>query len=514
MKNLGLRTLSAAVVLAGMAASAKPSADSVTTFPEVQREFRGVWVATVANIDWPSSAARSSVEQQKAELIAILEKAKALNLNGIVLQVRPACDALYASKLEPWSPYLTGTMGKAPEPYYDPLAFAVDECHKRGLELHAWFNPYRALHPSYKGPISEDHVSKTKPQLVKKYGSYLWLNPADKEVQDHTYAVVMDVVKRYDIDGVHMDDYFYPYPEKDKATGKELDFPDEETYQAYRRSGGKLDRADWRRQAVNSLMERLYKGIKQDKPWVKFGLSPFGIWKPGYPPQVKGFSQYDKLYADARLWLEKGWVDYWTPQLYWRIAAPEQSFVALLTWWSEQNKMKRHIWPGLFTSKVGDKSKTSWTSEEIINQIKWTRILVKPSGQVHFSMSVFMENRLGINDELTTSGIYDKPALVPAMPWLDAKVPAKPSLEVTREDQKLLAAWKPKDPNDVRVWVVHAKTGSKWSTEILPAQVESKVFAPDKDGALPEIVAVSAVDRCGNESARATWLASAGVHAK
>ncbi len=506
MKSTVLRTLTAAIALAGGVASAKVSGEQVATFPEVQREFRGVWVATVANIDWPSTSARSSVEQQKAELIAILEKVKELNLNAIVLQVRPACDALYESKLEPWSPYLTGTMGKAPEPYYDPLAFAVDECHKRGLELHAWFNPYRALHPSYKGPISDNHISKTKPHLVKKYGNYLWLNPAEKEVQDYTYAVVMDVVKRYDVDGVHMDDYFYPYPEQDKATHQEIDFPDDETYEAYRKSGGKLARADWRRQAVNSLMERLYKGIKEEKPWVKFGLSPFGIWKPGYPPQVKGFSQYDKLYADARLWLEKGWVDYWTPQLYWRIAPPEQSFVALLTWWGEQNKMNRHIWPGLYTSKVGEKSKTAWQPDEIINQIKWTRILTKPSGQVHFSVAAFMENRLGINDELTTKGgVYSQPALVPPMPWLDSKAPAKPTIQVKSEDQGLMVSWKAADPKDVRVWVLYAKVGDKWNTEILPAHVESKSFSSKGDEPLPELIAVAAVDRCGNESPRAVY---------
>ncbi len=496
----------ALVATSAMSASvyaAQPQSENVTTFPEVMREFRGVWVATVANIDWPSTRTLT-VEQQKAELIAILEKCRQLNINAIVLQVRPACDALYKSDLEPWSPYLTGTMGKAPEPYYDPLEFAVEECHKRGIELHAWFNPYRALHPSYKGEISPDHVSKTKPHLVKKYGSYLWLNPAEKEVQDHTYAVVMDVVKRYDVDGVHMDDYFYPYPETDKKTKKEIDFHDEETYEAYKKAGGKLSKGDWRRAAVNALMERLYKGIKKEKPWVKFGLSPFGIWKPGYPPQIKCFNQYEKLYADARLWLEKGWVDYWTPQLYWRIAPPDQSFVALLTWWKEQNKMNRHIYPGLYTSKVSEKGPKAWTPDEIINQIKWTRILTSPSGQVHFSVSAFMANSQRINDELTTeTGVYHRPALAPAMPWLDAKAPAKPAIEGAAADGSVKVSWKAVDPNDVRVWIVHAKSEKGWTTQILPASVTELSFTAGENEALPELVAVSAVDRCGNESPRA-----------
>jgi len=506
------RALIASVAMGAAVLPARPQNEAATTFPEVQREFRAVWVATVANIDWPSTRTLS-VEQQKAELIAILEKARQLNLNAIVFQVRPACDALYDSKLEPWSPFLTGTMGKAPEPYYDPLTFAVEECHKRGMELHAWFNPYRALHPGYKGPISANHISKTKPNLVKKYGPYLWLNPTEKEVQDHTYAVVMDVVKRYDVDGVHMDDYFYPYPETDKATKKEIDFPDAETYAAYQNAGGKLGRADWRREAVNNLMERIYKGVKKEKPWVKVGLSPFGIWKPGYPPQVKGFSQYDKLYADARLWLEKGWVDYWTPQLYWRIAPPDQSFVALLTWWNEQNKMKRCIWPGLYTSKVGEKSRTAWEPDEIINQIKWTRILTKPSGQVHFSAAAFMENRLGINDLLTTvGGVYHRPAVVPPMPWLDARAPARPSIATQQQGESLEVSWKAADPQDVRVWILYAKSGESWGVEVLPAAVTQRTFAPAQDKPLPSLVAVSAVDRCGNESPRAmaTGAAPAG----
>lgn len=481
-------------------------ADAQTTFPEIQREFRGVWVATVSNIDWPSTRTLSP-EQQKAEFIAILERARALNLNAIIFQVRPACDALYDSKLEPWSPYLTGTMGKAPEPFYDPLAFAVEECHKRGLELHAWFNPYRALHPSYKGPISENHISKTKPELVKKYGNYLWLNPAEKSVQDHTYNVIMDVVRRYDIDGVHMDDYFYPYPETDKATKREIDFPDEESYQAYVKGGGKLTRGDWRRQAVNTLMERLYKGIKQEKPWVKFGLSPFGIWKPGYPPQIKGFNQYEKLYADARLWLEKGWVDYWTPQLYWRIAPPEQSFVALLNWWNEQNKMKRHIWPGLFTSKLCEKEK-KWEADEIINQIKWSRVLTKPSGQVHFSVAAFMRNCSTVNDELTTpGGVYHQPALIPPMPWLSKNVPAKPQLKGEIQNGTLKLTWKPAKEEKLRGWLVLAKTGDTWQTHILSATETEREFSAADGGALPDVVAVSALDRYWNESPRAIWRA-------
>jgi uncharacterized lipoprotein YddW (UPF0748 family) len=498
--------LAAAFLAVGAFSAAAPASDGRTTaIPEVQREFRAAWVATVANIDWPSSRTLST-EQQKAELIAILDKAVELKLNAIVLQVRPACDALYDSKLEPWSPYLTGTMGKAPDPYYDPLEFAVEESHKRGLELHTWFNPYRALHPSYKGKIPDSHISKAKPGLAKKYGGHLWLDPGEKEVQKHSHEVMLDVVKRYDIDGVHMDDYFYPYKEKGKD-GKILDFPDEDSWKKYKESGGELSRNDWRRDNVNQFVKHLYEGIKKEKPSVKLGISPFGIWKPGFPEQIKGFNQYEELYADAKLWLEKGWVDYWTPQLYWKIDKPDQSFPVLLKWWTEQNKMKRHVWPGQFTSRVNDKSKTSWSASEILYQIQWTRLTPGATGNVHFSMKAFLDNRDGLNDELTTpGGLYAQPALVPASPWLDDKAPAAPEAgyEVSDDGARMQVKWSAKDPADVRLWVVYAMQNGKWSIDILPAGTTEKTFTAATKSPLPTEVMVSAVDPTGNESKRTT----------
>src|SRR5205807_10205694 len=231
--------------------------------PKPLREFRGAWVASVANIDWPSRKDLSTAEQ-KTELLAILDRAQRLKLNTIILQVRPACDALYSSQIEPWSEYLTGTMGKPPEPFYDPLAFAIEEAHKRGLELHAWFNPYRARLLAAKSPVSATHISKTHPQLVRHYGKLLWLDPGEKDVQDYSLNVVMDVVNRYDIDGVHFDDYFYPYKEAD-ASGNDLDFPDDASWQRFG-AGGKLSRDDWRRENVNTFIQRVYRSIKTAKP--------------------------------------------------------------------------------------------------------------------------------------------------------------------------------------------------------------------------------------------------------
>jgi uncharacterized lipoprotein YddW (UPF0748 family) len=324
-------------------------------------EFRGAWVATVANIDWPSKPGLPA-EQQKKELVAILDRCQAIHLNAVVFQVRPMCDALYESKLEPWSSFLTGEQGKSPG--YDPLAFAIEEAHKRGLELHAWFNPYRAWSPAAKGEPAATHPVKTRPDLAKKYGKHYWLNPTSPAVQDHSLRVILDVVRRYGVDGVHMDDYFYPYPELDEAK-QEIPFPDDDTWAAYQKAGGKLARDDWRRDAVNTFVKTLYTEVHTVKPRVLVGISPFGIWRPGHPEGIAGFDQYAKLYADARLWLREGWVDYFTPQLYWPIAQQKQSYPKLLAWWAGENPKGRHLWVGNSSSRHGP--------AELVAQVRLTR---------------------------------------------------------------------------------------------------------------------------------------------
>jgi uncharacterized lipoprotein YddW (UPF0748 family) len=378
---------------------------------EPQVEFRGVWIATVSNIDWPSKKGLSSAEQ-KAELIAMLDKAAELKLNAVIFQVRPMCDALYVSEIEPWSEYLTGTLGKPPSPLYDPLELAVREAHARGLELHAWFNPYRARHSSATSPIPDEHIIKRRPDLAKRYGTHYWLNPTSQEVQDYTMRVILDVVHRYDIDGVHIDDYFYPYREKG-ADGKVIPFPDDDTWMQYQASGGKLSRDDWRRDAVNRLIERMYREVKAAKPLVKVGISPFGIWRPGNPPGIAGFDPYVEIYADSRLWLKEGWCDYLAPQLYWPLKQEKQSFTRLLAWWSEQNSKERFLWPGLYTSRVTGKDK-GWPASEIVEQIKLARAQPGASGHVHFSMRALMNNTGGMADALKS--VYTESAKVPPMP--------------------------------------------------------------------------------------------------
>ncbi len=451
--------------------------------PKPAREFRAAWVATVGNIDWPSKPGLSTA-RQKAELIAILDEAAKLKLNAIIFQVRTTCDAFYASPFEPWSEYLTGRMGQAPEPFYDPLAFAIEEAHKRGLELHAWFNPYRASHPLGKSSIAANHISKTKPQWTRKYGSYLWLDPGEPEVQDYVLKVVLDVVKRYDIDGVHFDDYFYPYPEKD-ASGKDLEFPDEVTYKKYGEPK-KLSLDDWRRANVNALVERAYNSIKALKPWVRFGVSPFGIWRPGNPPQIKGFDAYAKLYADSRKWFASGWVDYLAPQLYWAIEPREQSFPVLLQWWAAQNTHNRDLFAGLNTTAAGSK----WKPEEIIRQIQITRRQPGVSGHIHWSMSGLTRN--SALTEMLRRDIYTQTALAPPLPaslWADAKPPAKPVLTASSggSNSSTKITWQAAEKENVHFWVLQTEIHSRWTTEILSAETTSHVF----NGDLPDTIAVS-----------------------
>ena len=489
------------VLLAACAAPQPPAIPEPEVKPavkhelEIPREFRAAWVATVANIDWPSKPGLSTTEQ-KEEAVRLLDSAVALNLNAIVFQVRPQCDALYESELEPWSYFLTGEQGMAPEPYYDPLAFWVEEAHRRGLELHTWFNPYRAHHPD--GKKNETSVVSTRPEITREIDKgYFWLDPAMEATQDYSYEVVMDVVKRYDIDGVHFDDYFYPY--------SNIDFPDDLSWQAYQEAGGSLSRNDWRRAAVNTFIQRIYTGIKAEKYWVKFGLSPFGIWRPGHPASIQGYDQYDRLYADAKLWLNQGWVDYWTPQLYWPTRKIPQSFPVLLGWWTRENTHQRNLWPGLYTSKIKDEA----AALENFSQIMITRGMIPQSpGNVHFSMKALQQNFGGIATILR-EGPYQKQVLIPPSPWLDDQAPAAPLVEIDPRSGKLHINWLHEDVDDVNQWVVYFQRGQKWDYKILTAEYEAYVLPlviRSEDGMTPpevlDTIAVTAIDRMGNESER------------
>ena len=477
---MSLRTtlMSVGLLLAGvLSAPALVSyAPARLTPPEPTREFRGMWIASVGESSWVTN---HSAADQQAALLAILKRAAYLKMNAVLFQVRPACDALYDSKLEPWSEYLTGTMGQAPQPYYDPLAFVVKEAHERGLQVHAWFNPYRALHFTSRSTIATNHVSRTHPELVRKYGRYLWLDPGERDVQDHTLRVVMDVVKRYDIDGVVFDDYFYPYPEQGR------DFPDDASWKKFGARSG-LSRDDWRRENVNALVERTYNSIKAVKPWVQFGISPFGIWRPGNPPQIKGLDAYAQLYADARKWLANGWLDYCVPQLYWPGNQKEQSFPVLLRWWAQQNVKGRHLWPGLNTYKVNE----GWPVEEILQQIAAARKLPGVDGQVHWNSKPLMDNRRLV--EILPHEDYVSPALIPASPWLGTNAFQRPTLSVSGDEAgDLHFGWSAAPGDKPWAWVLQIKIGDNWFMEVL--QETERHW----EGMAPDEVAVTPVDRNG-----------------
>ena len=457
--------------------------------PEVKREFRGAWVATVANINWPSKN-NLSVEQQKAEAIKMLDMLKDNNFNAVIFQARPSADALYNSSYEPWSYFLNGEIGKAPTPYYDPLEFWVKEAHDRGIELHVWINPYRVHHTSGGKVTSESMASKSPDNVVKLRNGMYWYDPASKKTQDLVSNIVKELVKKYDIDGIHFDDYFYPYASY--YGGR--DFPDDKTWNEYQRTGGLLSRADWRRDNVNRIVERIYKEIKAEKNYVKFGISPFGIWKPGYPEGITGSSQYDELYADAKLWLNKGWVDYFSPQLYWPINSTGQSFPALLKWWESENTQKRHLWPGLNTVEV----KVADRPTEIVNQINVTRDIVPNSqGVIHWSVAGLTKNANMLPK--LKQNTYQEKALIPKSSWIKTEKLGKPTLQYTTSGGMEVFNWASTPPKNAFQWVFYAQYGNDWETQILDKYSTHTSLPKTKNGKPLTIVAVQAIDRLGNE---------------
>lgn len=454
-------------------------------FVPPMREFRAVWVATVANIDWPSKPGLS-VEQKKKEMTAILDVCARNHMNAIVFQVRPHGDAMYRSDLEPWSYYLEGEQGKAPEGGWDPLEFLVKEGHRRGIEIHCWLNPFRANHPSQKGPLSDRHYASRHPASVPKYGKFMWMDPGDQDVQDHCYDVFMDVLLRYDIDGIHMDDYFYPYP----SYANNADFPDTSSWQKYRENGGGLARGEWRRDNVNRFVKRLYEGVKSTKPWVKVGISPFGIYRPGNPVGVRTtFDQYEKLYADCRLWLQEGWLDYFAPQLYWKINS-DQSYTRLLDWWMEQNTQQRHLWPGNNAS-VLDPSLGGWPVKELENQIALTRER-GVGGNVMYSMKPFLLNTKEVNYALRKRA-YKELALVPESPWLTSSPPAVPTCFLSSDGASIELAGMQEDG---RFYAIYLDKGN--GLRLVRVTSEDASGLPVAES---RTIAVSVVSKTGVESA-------------
>jgi len=482
------RALAAALALLTCPAAAEyvPTRAKV---PEPRREFRAAWIATVHNIDWPSSNDLSP-SQQRSELTSLLDMAAKTGLNAVVLQVRTECDAFYDSKLEPWSFFLTGKMGSAPSDGYDPLTFAVEEAHRRGIELHAWFNPFRSS-ATERSSKSSRHVSRTHPSLMLSAGSMKWGNPASDFIRERAIEVMVDVTKRYDIDAVHIDDYFYPYPKT--VNGKVYDqFDDSDSYEAYRSQGGKLGLRDWRRSNIDQFISTLYSSIKSTKPWVKVGISPFGIWRPGHPSSVKaGLDAYDHISADSRKWLRKGWVDYFSPQLYWRIDPPDQSFTALMKWWSGENGKRRHVWPGIASNRILSSKDRTRPAEESIRQIEVTRRYASPQGpgHVHWSIKALEEDRDGLRSKLREA--YSDTALPPPTPWLGSGQPSPVYVAPVEENGGLTLAFKPVE--DARWRLVQVRRGRSWET-LRPIPASRETYRIDDP---PDQVAIRHVSPTG-----------------
>lgn len=453
--------------------------------PPPPQEFRAAWIATVHNLTWPSSPGLSA-EAQRAQLVKLLDQAASLHLNAVILQVRPAGDALYASKLEPWSAVLTGRQGVSPG--YDPLAFAIQEAHRRGLELHAWFNPFRAS--AGKGAAAANHVSRRHPEWMRPFAGQVWMDPGEPGARAHTLAVMRDVLQRYDVDGIHIDDYFYPYPVRDAAGNKKnIPFPDEATWRRY---GRNQSRDDWRRENINRFVHDFYQMAKSTRPLARVGVSPFGIWRPGAPPGIEArMDSVADIYADSRLWLQRGWCDYFSPQLYWRIQPRAQSFSALLDWWRAQSS-HRPVWPGIAADRVNSSEDPGRPASEIVAQVNLSRRGGSP-GAVLWSMKSLSANRGGVGSQLLR-GPYAQRALTPPFPWLGRGAPGEPGEARAESTPKGVRVWwRNTRDGGIRWWAVQARRGGVWSLEAVVLSSENSVILPP--GA--DAVAVRAVSGAG-----------------
>jgi uncharacterized lipoprotein YddW (UPF0748 family) len=478
-------------------------------------EFRAVWVASVDNIDWPSSKHLSS-DSQKIEFIKLLDLHQRNGMNAIVAQIRPAADALYPSSFEPWSEWLTGTQGKAPDPYYDPLDFMIKETHKRNMEFHAWLNPYRAVFDIYHSSVAATHITKVHPEWFLVYGEKRYFDPGNKDVQIFVTTVVRDIVKRYDIDAIHFDDYFYPYriPKRE--------FPDSVSYAKY---GNGMNKDDWRRSNVDSIILKLSKAIKEENRFCKFGISPFGVWRnkskdsTGSDTQA-GQTNYDDLYADIMLWLRMKWIDYVAPQLYWEIGFPKAKYETLIDWWAA-HAYDRQLFIGHGFYRTLESRTGSWKDpREIPDQLALLREYPEVQGSIFFSSKSFNTNPNGWNDSLRNN-YYKYPAIVPPMPWIDTAKPARPqvlydSMAVTFKDNMSIIINPGKGGRAPKAYVVYSFKDTKKRdtcdpenmTAIVNAQSNKYFYSLKNIPATQNkvVISITALSKTNNESALSRYI--------
>lgn len=464
-----------------------------------KQEFRGAWMHTVFQAQY----AKQSTEENKQYLRDQLDKLKAAGVNAIIFQVRPQADAFYQSNLEPWSRFLSGQAGVAPSPMWDPLQFMIEESHARGMELHAWLNPYRVTtSPNEKLPAN--HLYSKEPQRFVKYDGKIYFDPGLPENREFIEAVVNDIISRYDVDAIHMDDYFYPYPKAGE------DFPDKDSYKKY---GNGLTIGDWRRQNVDLLIEGLHEVIASNKPWIRLGISPFGIWRnkksDAKGSDTQGLENYDALYADVLLWTEKGWVDYMLPQLYWELEHPRASSEVLAYWW-DKNANGRHMYYGQDVTKTMDKPDLapSKNPTQLDHKIQLSRELKNVQGNCWWPGYSVTKNYKGVADSLRTNQ-QSTIALIPAYSWIDSESPAEVKhVKLQKNNGNNLLVWEKVETNnplqEQHTFVVYAfpkgtKVDLNNSSAILGVTYVPQFVIPNDINGNVTLV-VTARDRVNNES--------------
>ena len=467
--------------------------------PYPKREFRGAWIQAVNG-----QFRGIPTEKLKQTLIDQLNSLQGAGINAIIFQVRPEADALYASQLEPWSRFLTGVQGQAPSPYWDPMQFMIDECHKRGMEFHAWINPY-LVKTSLKSELSANHLYNIHPEWFVTYNNQLFFDPALPESRRHICMVVADIVSRYDVDAIHMDDYFYPYP------AKGMDFPDDASFARY--GGGFTNRADWRRSNVNILIQKIHETIRGLKPWVKFGISPFGIYRneknDPLGSKTNGLQNYDDLYADVLLWARNGWVDYNIPQIYWQIGHPAADYETLVKWWAKNTENRPLFIGQSVMNTIQNADPKNPSMNQLPRKMALERAYQTIGGSCQWPASAVVENAGKYRDALVQE--YHKyPALVPVFDFMDDKAPGKVRKvkKVWTEDGYMLfwTAPKAKDEMDRAVQYVVYRFDDKEKVNIddashIVAVTRNNFYKlPYKDGKNKYRYVVTALDRLHNES--------------
>lgn len=462
-----------------------------------KREFRGAWYPTVVNTTWKNM----TTDEIKADIISNLDIFKKLNINAVIFQVRPQADALFVSDLEPWSRFITGTQGKAPEPFFDPTQFVVEECHKRGMEMHAWFNPYRVT-SNNKEVLAPNHLYFKHPELFVQYGPQIYFDPGQPGSREHTIKVIADFVRRYDIDAIHFDDYFYPY------RLPYLEFPDEESFIKYHEIDGfgRFDKNNWRRNNVNILIKELSKTIKSIKPWVKFGISPFGVWRnnsidPNGSESSALQTNYDDLYADILLWAKEGWIDYNAPQLYWEIGHSRANYLPLVKWWAENNHGVNLYIGQSIRSQLEIKN----SSGDFVNQLYRKMALVRKNlniqGNIWWSGLGF-SSQPKLMDSLINN--YQKyPALLPVYKNIDTIPPQPVSNLVLRKGYLIWTAPNASGDMDKAVYYCVYKFGIGEAIDINDASKLTDIVRDTKyktDASRGVKYVVTALDRLQNES--------------